>query len=206
MSRGSDTRERIVKEARRLFAEKGFDGATMAQIARQAHITEGAIYRHFSDKQELFMECVGPAVEEAFTRSLAEAEEAADLPSMVRAIIEVRLDLLTKHLDSFDILFTEALHHAELQDLLYERVKSQIVNVGPALAKLQQAGHLGRRPNLLILGLGLTVAMWAILSFRSEHGMKDFLGIPLTRQRLVDDFTEFVLYGIAGEPAGGKER
>ncbi|MGE5553498.1 MAG: TetR/AcrR family transcriptional regulator [Betaproteobacteria bacterium] len=206
MSRGSETSERIVCAARKLFAKKGYEGATMAEIAREAEITEGAIYRHFTDKKELFMACVAPVVEEAFSRSLAEVGEAAGIRGMMRAIVEVRLDLLERHLESFDILFSEVLHRQELQDLLWERIKTQIEGVGSALEKVRRAGHLSRRPNLLILGLGMTVAMWAILSFRNGRGLKDFLGIPTTREHLADDFTEFMLYGIAGEPAGRDHR
>lgn len=205
MSRGTDTRERLVTVARRLFAGKGYDGATMGQIARAAGVSEGAIYRHFKDKQELFIACVGPVVEEAFARSLAEVKDAADLRRVIRATIEVRLELIEQNRESFDILFTEAPHHAELKELLYELVMKQMANVGPVLARIQEEGHLARRPNLLILGLGMTVGIWAILSFRSEHqGMKDVFGVPLTRQNVLDDLVEFVLYGMAGEPAGGK--
>lgn len=205
MGRGSDTRERIIAEARRLFAEKGYDGATVALIAERAEITEGAIYRHFSDKKELFMECVGPVVEEAFSRSLDRVREATDVEELVRAIVDVRLQLLEREVESFDILFTEAPYHPELKDLLYERIRAQVADVGPVLAEVQKVGLLRRQPNLLILGLGMTVAMWAVLKLLSVHGdSKEIFGMPFSDQSLKDEFVEFVLYGIAGEAAGRK--
>jgi AcrR family transcriptional regulator len=206
VGRGPETRERIVTAARTLFAERGFDGATIAEIARRAEITEGAIYRHFKDKQELFMECVGPVVEEAFTRTLARVQEATDVQGMVRSIVEGRLQLLEENQESFDILFTEAPYHPELKALLYERVRAQAEQVGPALERVLKDGFLKRRPNLLIIGLGLTVGMWSVLKFRDEHGgLTDCLGMPMaTRERLLDDLVDFVLYGMAGERTGGQ--
>ena len=45
--------ERILKEAARLFRERGFDGAGVAEIMKAAGLTHGAFYAHFASKQEL---------------------------------------------------------------------------------------------------------------------------------------------------------
>src|SRR6516162_9153204 len=50
------TRERILASATRLFAEKGFEGASMPAIAKGSGITAGAIYKHFEGKGELLLE------------------------------------------------------------------------------------------------------------------------------------------------------
>ena len=46
MSRGAQTRQRIIDGALRLFAEKGVDATSIRDIASSAAITEPAIYRH----------------------------------------------------------------------------------------------------------------------------------------------------------------
>jgi AcrR family transcriptional regulator len=43
----------ILREATRLFAEKGYDATPIAQIARSAGVSEGAIFRHFQNKEDL---------------------------------------------------------------------------------------------------------------------------------------------------------
>lgn len=48
------TREDIVSAALRLFAERGFASASIAEIAEVAGITKGAIYWHFDSKDALF--------------------------------------------------------------------------------------------------------------------------------------------------------
>jgi TetR/AcrR family transcriptional repressor of nem operon len=45
--------ERIVKEAARLFSERGFENVTVAEVMKAAGLTHGAFYAHFGSKQEL---------------------------------------------------------------------------------------------------------------------------------------------------------
>jgi TetR/AcrR family transcriptional regulator, transcriptional repressor for nem operon len=45
--------ERIVKEASRLFRERGFENVTLGEAMKAAGLTHGAFYAHFGSKQEL---------------------------------------------------------------------------------------------------------------------------------------------------------
>jgi AcrR family transcriptional regulator len=49
------TRALLVDAAEEVFAEKGFTSATLDDIARTAGYTKGAIYKHFSAKEDLFL-------------------------------------------------------------------------------------------------------------------------------------------------------
>jgi len=50
-----DTREAIVEASMRLFARRGYHGATIAQIAEATGLTKGALYWHFKGKEDLFL-------------------------------------------------------------------------------------------------------------------------------------------------------
>lgn len=52
----SDTSERILFAARKLFAEKGYAGACTKEIARKAGIAEVTLFRHFASKDNLLEE------------------------------------------------------------------------------------------------------------------------------------------------------
>lgn len=53
------TREALLDAAATVFAERGFHGASLDEIAATAGYTRGAIYKHFTDKEELLHEvCV----------------------------------------------------------------------------------------------------------------------------------------------------
>lgn len=47
-------RQRLVAEARRLFADRGFEGVSVDDIAAAAGLTKGAVYYQFKDKTDLF--------------------------------------------------------------------------------------------------------------------------------------------------------
>lgn len=48
-------REQLLDVAETLFAQQGYSGATTAQIAKAAGVTEPIIYRHFKSKRDLFV-------------------------------------------------------------------------------------------------------------------------------------------------------
>ncbi|WP_371422450.1 TetR/AcrR family transcriptional regulator [Tardiphaga sp.] len=51
--RMQDRYDAILDAAKRAFAEKGFEGASIADIARIAKISDGLVYRYFRNKREL---------------------------------------------------------------------------------------------------------------------------------------------------------
>ncbi len=49
-----DTKERITEEALTLFAEKGYKGTSVKQIAEAVGIKDASLYKHYKSKQEIF--------------------------------------------------------------------------------------------------------------------------------------------------------
>src|SRR3954452_5269042 len=49
----AETRQRVLDAAARVFAKNGYDGARIAQIAKAAGLSVGAIYNHYTSKAEL---------------------------------------------------------------------------------------------------------------------------------------------------------
>jgi AcrR family transcriptional regulator len=52
------TRQRLLESAARAFAEQGFGGASLEEIAESAGYSTGALYANFANKDQLFMEVV----------------------------------------------------------------------------------------------------------------------------------------------------
>jgi AcrR family transcriptional regulator len=53
--RAPERRRQLLEVAARLFAERGFRGTTTAELAAAAGVTEPILYRHFSNKLDLFL-------------------------------------------------------------------------------------------------------------------------------------------------------
>ena len=58
----------ILREATRLFAESGFDGVSVAQIAKAAGVSQGAVFRHFPSKEAL-LQRIFQDIRESFLNS-----------------------------------------------------------------------------------------------------------------------------------------
>jgi AcrR family transcriptional regulator len=67
-----DSRGRLHTAALELFAERGFEHTTVAEIAQRAGVTERTYFRHFSDKREVLF-AAGPALQEALVSAVADA-------------------------------------------------------------------------------------------------------------------------------------
>jgi AcrR family transcriptional regulator len=52
------TRRALIDSARHVFATRGFEGASLDEIAEEAGYTRGAIYKHFANKEGLFFAVV----------------------------------------------------------------------------------------------------------------------------------------------------
>jgi AcrR family transcriptional regulator len=57
-----DTRAQILAAAREVFAERGYDGATIRQIATGAGVDPALVHHYFGTKEELFLATVRPPV------------------------------------------------------------------------------------------------------------------------------------------------
>lgn len=73
------TRAALLDTATRMFAEKGYAGTTLADVAATAQVTRGAVYHHFENKQALFR-AVFERLESEAMRDSREAYESSDDP------------------------------------------------------------------------------------------------------------------------------
>jgi AcrR family transcriptional regulator len=51
----AETRGRLLESAARVYARRGFDGATLDEVAAEAGLTKGAVYDHFGSKEKLLL-------------------------------------------------------------------------------------------------------------------------------------------------------
>ena len=57
-NRGAQTRAQIAEAAVSVFAKKGYHGATIEEIAREASYSPAAVYKYFRNKDDVFHEVI----------------------------------------------------------------------------------------------------------------------------------------------------
>jgi AcrR family transcriptional regulator len=134
--RKEETRAELVEAAARVFARRGFHGASIQEIAREAGYSTGAIYWHFSGKDALFL-----AVYEAYaTTRVREFEEIhqraqGELPQRARAYADQWMARLRRD-PEFMVLSLEFLVHAWRNPQLREAFGHRVAFGRLALARI----------------------------------------------------------------------
>ena len=92
---GQSPKERIVTAAGQLFGEKGFHNTTTAELAAEAAVSIGQIYRHFDAKSDIVLAIVEQSVHErvAQMNRIFDAVERGECSILeaLRSIIEISL-------------------------------------------------------------------------------------------------------------------
>lgn len=81
-----DKRERLVREAARLFAERGFNQTDMAELARRAGVAKGSIYNYFQSKEDLYIHVCRDGIERSRKAVYGEMDPSWDLFRQVEHI------------------------------------------------------------------------------------------------------------------------
>jgi AcrR family transcriptional regulator len=98
------TRQLIADTARRLFAKRGFEGVTVAEVARAADVAEATVFNYFPTKEDLFYSGL-EAFEEALLSAIREREAGESvLAAFGRFVLEPRGLLAAKDPDAIERL------------------------------------------------------------------------------------------------------
>lgn len=122
-----DTREKIMEVAINLFAVKGFDGATIREIAQLANVNVASLNYHFKSKENLRQEILNFIVLD-FKEKILSIPETKNVAEYAVKIFEAMTIDSAKCLNQFK-LFLEAEHHpceAEPYPLGYERFETHL--------------------------------------------------------------------------------
>ncbi|MFN2459821.1 MAG: TetR/AcrR family transcriptional regulator [Candidatus Velthaea sp.] len=177
--------------ALRVFAEKGYEGASMDDVSRAAGITKASIYHHVAGKEALLERGLTRALDALFgildEPQAATGTERARLRFIVRRVAETTLDRLPE----LSVLF-RVRGSSKIQRDALERRRRFDRHVGELIESAQRRGDVradldARLAARLIFGMSNSVVEW----YRS--------GSSISRARLVDALVELAFGGIERE-------
>ncbi|MDO5499999.1 MAG: TetR/AcrR family transcriptional regulator [Propionibacteriaceae bacterium] len=105
---GQERREQLIAISRTLFADKGFEGTSIEEIAAKAQVSKPVVYEHFGGKEGIYAVVVDREVLtllQSIRNSLVEGKSRREL--IERATLAL-LDYVEGHTDGFRILIRDS--------------------------------------------------------------------------------------------------
>lgn len=98
----------ILEVAGRVFAARGYHGASMDEIAAQADVTKPLVYAYFGSKEELYVAYIERAGGELLARMRRAADPEAPAGERLQAGIVEFLRFVDERRDGWQVLYSEA--------------------------------------------------------------------------------------------------
>src|SRR5689334_17771271 len=107
------TRAEILEVAAREFAERGYNGARVDEIAARTRTTKRMIYYYFSGKKQLYVAVLERAYARIRTAEQAVNVDHLDPVAAIRRLAEITFDHHEAHPEFIRLVSIENVHHAE---------------------------------------------------------------------------------------------
>lgn len=167
--------EQITLAALRMIGDKGIRGATTAEIAAAAGISEGNLYRHFRNKDEVIKSVIDK-IGSDLASILESATDSAEPLDSLEAIFKRHLSYIEEHVGIPRTIFTEEV--LVLNESLRSCVRSNLMayfrGVRAVIERGQKTGVINRKMNpdavttMLIGTINFSALRWIIDNFSSS--------------------------------------
>ena len=194
-----ERQEQIMEAALNVFSRRGYAGATMPEIAREAGVAVGTIYNYYRNKRDLLVGITNKYVIEPFTRIVRQTPAAAGDLAFITAVIENRLQFGIEGAARFIPLLMEAQRDPELRRAYEEHVFRPVMGMMEqfAAAKVRDGTFRDIAPALIprIIG-GMVIGFLLLYYLEGEASPVN----RIDRQQLAATLAGFVLNGLEQAP------
>lgn len=178
MSKRDITEARILESAIKLFAEHGFAGTSTSQIAKDAEVAEGTLFKYYPKKIDLLRRMLFTLIDQRSTDFILGSldkllvQHKDDSPELIlKAIIKDRMALIEKALPLAKVILTEMQYYPELRTIFVEKVLKEGVKFSDRLMDLLETkGYVLSVPRFIAFRtfLGSMATLIAQRQFASE--------------------------------------
>lgn len=123
----------ILRASIKLFAEKGFHASSTAEIAKEAGVAEGTIFRHYKSKKDILLAVVAPVLVKFAgpfilkdVREIFREQAKKPFAQIATELYRNRLDMIVTNEKTIRILLQEAFFHDEIREALIATVFADI--------------------------------------------------------------------------------
>jgi AcrR family transcriptional regulator len=189
----TQTKQRILQAAQRLFASRGYEGTTTRDLASAAGVAEGTLFRHFENKKAILIEVATQGWVEILTDLLTELSEMGSYKAVAQ-VMRRRMLRMRESADMMKVCFTEAQFHPELRDRIQSDVIVKMTDVAEAFFQTAMDRGIYRRTNPKIVAQ-VFLGMFAIAGFSHETVMEPGAS-PKAMQELAEGIADIFLNGV----------
>ncbi|WP_169527022.1 TetR/AcrR family transcriptional regulator [Sciscionella marina] len=169
--------ERLLDTACDVFAERGYRGASVEELAARAKTTKPTLYAHFGDKQRLYAACLNSQAERLSEALFATYDRAARLPldEQVHADMLAFYDYAAAHPGGFRLLFDDRADESphpirgELLRSITARVAERVTAVATAHDRRIDSATVGMLADILV-GIAVHGARYALRAHPDDLG------------------------------------
>jgi AcrR family transcriptional regulator len=164
-AKAAETRERIVRAAREVFSELGYDAATFQAIAIRADLTRPAINHYFASKRLLYREVVEQTNALVVSAGMARAQGQTTLLGRLSAFLGAAMQADSEDRSAAAFLVTsvmESQRHPELRDEDHDSLKNSRAFVTWVVNDALEKGELTTDTDVPQLVEMLVAVMWGM--------------------------------------------
>ncbi len=187
------TRDDILEAAAQVFRQKGFHGASMADIAESVNLQKASLYHHVSSKQELLLELLDRALATLSERISAVSRQLLPADQKLRQMIRAYLQALAEHPDLSSVLLFE---HRSLDRKAHARHVPQRDEFERLWRDVVKEGKRTRLFECPDVGLAVRALMgtlnWTLTWYRPDGA--------LSITRIADEYADLFLNGLMRKP------
>lgn len=185
----------LIKVARQHFAQHGYQGASLKDIAHQAHVAGSLINYHFTDKDGLFRACTEVFAKsrmEAINRILGEPKSREDMRVRLQIFVEEMVHSIADDPYSFEIIDREMKAGNErILELFHDTLLQSFKNVVTFFEQAKANGLL--KPDLDPFCTSILLFNSTCESARKDHLCQRFFGFSMTQPDWRKKFVEHVV-------------
>ena len=132
----SEKEEKILFSAIKIFSQKGFDGATTSEIAKDAGVAEGTIFKYYKTKKgiltQILVQLINIMSEKIVLGSIKKIfhdSEKKDAKEILKEIFYDRIKLINNIFPMAKIILIEALLHEDVREAIYNNIAIKAIEI-----------------------------------------------------------------------------